>query len=150
MSDDVMPDGEILVGRDPTPEEKELIEWALESNRNSIALMRESLRFTATISASMMAVCAAFAGAIVRGKDGGATNDLAFVAAAACLFLVALGAALFGAYPILRNVPLVIEELRAARADYASHKTKSLVVSAIAILAGFFLVFCWIVFRIFH
>jgi hypothetical protein len=82
---------EVIVGRQPTHEELELVTWAEETTRKGLDAVRDGLRQLVTLTTALLAGSAAFLGQLSAPRG--------WKVAAAVLLLSALALALWGSLP---------------------------------------------------
>jgi hypothetical protein len=111
-------------GREPTPEEAELFAWADQAAKNDLHNMQEALKQMTTVTSALLAGAAAFYAQIHAPP--------AAKLLAAGFFLLALGAALLGWLPWMRQLDVsCVEEIREARGRLMGRKLFFLRVSSL-------------------
>jgi hypothetical protein len=121
---------EPVVGRPPTPEENELIDWALESSRKRLTTAQEGLRQLITLTTAVLGGSAALLGQLPA--------PVVFKLSGMVLLVISLAVALYGSLP--KEVQVAngsLDEFKAARDAYVRRKLKCLDWAAGLLVGGF-------------
>jgi hypothetical protein len=123
---------EIIQGREPTDEERELVAWTRKAREGSLRALQESLRHLVTLNTTLLAGSTAFFTQVPAPTF--------FKAAGSVLFMGSLCLALWGSMPreaTLPYDPIAHEDVRAVRDELQGWKSCRLKWSAVLLAGGF-------------
>lgn len=121
---------DIVYGREPTYEERELVTWAEETVRKGVATTQEALRQMVTLTTALLAGSTALLGQL--------PTPLYFKVMAALSLLFSLGASLWGSLPREALVDIRCpEEIKAARDRMGLFKMNCLRVASVSLVTAF-------------
>jgi hypothetical protein len=121
--------GEVIVGRDPTPEELELVTWAEEVIRKEPVIAGEGLRLLVTLNTALLAGSAAIIDKL--GIPSG------FKVAGVIFLIISLGVALLGSLPQKVKVdPRRPRQIKLARERSTAWKVWMLRLASIGLFAA--------------